>query len=67
MLVFLTQACSHQRIPKPSETAAVLNLVKQAYIKGCVDTHHLYKKKRVFPECVKQSVPYIEDIFSIIK
>ena len=67
LLICLVQACAHHKIPRPSETTAVLNLVKQAYIKGCVDTHHLYKKKKIFYQCVDQSKPYIKDIFDIIK
>jgi hypothetical protein len=67
LLIFLVQACSHHKIPLPHETRLVLNLVQQAYIKGCVDTHHLYKKKKVMFQCSNQSKPFIKDIFEIIK
>jgi hypothetical protein len=61
------QACAHKRLPRPGENTAVLNLAKQAYIKGCVDAHHLHKKKKVFFECQELSKKYIQDIYEIIK
>jgi hypothetical protein len=71
ILLLIITSCSHN--PKntvlklPNDNTGVLNLVKQSYIKGCVETHHLYSKKKVYHLCLENSEKYIKDISEIIK
>jgi hypothetical protein len=67
LLAAFTQACAHKPFPKPDENVAVLNLVRQSYVKGCVDAHHVHKKKKVYFDCQEMSKQYVRDISEIIK
>ncbi len=67
LILIVVQGCAHKPFPKPGENAAVLNLVKQSYVKGCVDGHHQNKEKKIYYVCQEMSKKYIKDIEEIIR